>query len=392
MDSLYIAWRYVRYYRIKTIVLVCCITLITFLPFSLQVLLNESERQLLSRAVTTPLLLGAKGSALDLVMSTLYYADEAPEFITMEAVDRIIDSDLAAPIPMYVRFKARGHPVVGTTFDYFDFRGLNIDNGRAPAVLGECALGAKAAETLNLKVGDSLVTSPETLFDLAGVYPLKMKIVGIFGKNHTADDLAVFVDVKTAWVIQGLGHGHLDVTKTIDPTLVLDRTDSNVAATAKLYHYTEITNENINSFHFHGDTSGFPISAVIVAPYDDKSSAILRGRFLAKRESLQILKPEEVVDSLLENIFRIKNVLDAVIMVVSMATILAVILVFTLSLRLRQKEIQTIFKMGCSRLTVVKLVTAEILIVVIASAVVCGGLAAVVDFYSNDLVRLLVIG
>ena len=67
-----------------------------------------------------------------------------------------------------------------------------------------------------------------------------MPVVGILGPTRTADDQAVFVDLKTAWVIQGLGHGHQDVTKLKNPTLVLKRTESNVAATAKLFHYTEI--------------------------------------------------------------------------------------------------------------------------------------------------------
>jgi putative ABC transport system permease protein len=130
IDSLYLAWKYLTFNKIKTATLVACITLITFLPVALEVLLNESERQLMSRAVSTPLVLGAKGSALDLVMNTLYFDDEVPELITMEASNRVMDSDLALPIPMYIRFQARGNPIVGTTLDYFDFRGLRIDKGR----------------------------------------------------------------------------------------------------------------------------------------------------------------------------------------------------------------------------------------------------------------------
>jgi putative ABC transport system permease protein len=68
---------------------------------------------------------------------------------------------------------------VGTTLDYFDFRGLKVVEGRNLAVLGDCVLGARVAENLRLKPGDSLLSSPETLFDLAGVYPLKMKVVGV---------------------------------------------------------------------------------------------------------------------------------------------------------------------------------------------------------------------
>ena len=391
IDSLYIAWKYICFNRVKTATLVACITLISFLPVALELLLNESEKQLMQRAVSTPLVVGAKGSSLDLVMNTLYFVDEVPELITMEAAKRVMDSELALPIPLYVRFQARGNPIVGTTLDYFDFRGLKIARGRQLAVLGDCVLGARVAENLGLKPGDNLVSSPETLFDLAGVYPLKMKVAGILEKSHTSDDLAVFVDVKTAWVIQGLGHGHQDVTRLQDPTLVLKRTEKNVAATAKLYQYTEITEKNIDGFHFHGDLSQYPLTAELAVPRDAKSETILRGRYLAREELRQIVKPADVIDSLLQNIFRIKNVLDAVISVVALATILAIILVFALSLRLRQREIQTIFKLGCRRATIARLLTAEISIIVITSGVICGSMILLINQFSNDLVRMLFI-
>jgi len=219
-----------------------------------------------------------------------------------------------------------------------------------------------------------------------------MTVVGILEKSHSSDDLAIFVDLKTAWVIQGLGHGHQDVTQLNDPTLVLKRTDSNVAATAKLYHYTEINEKNIGSFQFHGNTDIYPITAVIAVPNDEKSGTILQGRYLAQEETQQILRPVEVIDGLLQNIFRIKNVLDAVVSVVALATVMAIILVFALSLRLRQGEIETIFKIGCSRMTIAKLLAAEILIIVTTSATLCAIMLAIVGTFTNDLVRMLFIG
>ena len=98
-----------------------------------------------------------------------------------------------------------------------------------------------------------------------------------------------------------------------------------------------------------------------------------------------------MIDGLLQNIFRIKNVLDAVISVVALATILAIVLVFALSMRLRQREIQTIFKIGCSRTTIAKLLMAEILIIVVVSGVLCGMMMMAVNIYANDLVRMLFI-
>jgi putative ABC transport system permease protein len=391
IDSLYIAWRYVTFNKVRTATLIACVTLIAVLPLTLEVLLAESERQLLSRADSTPLLLGARGSALDLVMNTLYFDDEMPELVSMSAVDEIADSGLATSIPLYVRFKARQFPIVGTTLDYFDFRRLEVKQGRQLAQLGEAVIGADVADQLGISPGDSLLSSPETVFDLAGVYPLKIHVVGILQHSHTPDDLAVFVDVKTAWVVQGLVHGHADLSRSEDPTVIIERTDANVVASAKVVEHTEITEQNIDSFHFHGDPAQYPLSGLIVVPDDDKSGTILRGRYLEDRNPHQLIVPGTVIDGLLANIFRIKNVLDAVILVVGIATALALALVFALSIRLRQREISTLFRLGGSRLTIARLLIAEIAIIVTASAALCGVLLLAVDHYSGDLVRALFI-
>lgn len=391
MDSLYLAWRYLGYNKIKTFILVGCITIIAALPLALEILLNESEQQLALRAESSPLLIGAKGSALDLVMNSLYFADEVPEAITMAAAEQIMESDLAAAIPLYIRFQARGFPIVGTTLDYFEFRQIELSRGEMFVMYGQCVIGAEIAMKLNLNPGDTIVSSPETLFNIAGVYPLKMKITGVLAPSHSADDLAVFVDIPTAWVIHGLGHGHEDVTKTTDSSVILKREKGNVTANAKLMQYTEITEENIDSFHLHGDPADFPITAVLALPYDEKSGTILQGRYLEKETPYQIVRPKEVIDTLMANIFKIRNVLDAVIMLVGTATLLALILVFSLSLRLRERELEIIFKLGCSRATISRLLGAEILIIALISTTVCAGLLALVVHYDQILVRNLFI-
>ncbi|MHC4207570.1 MAG: ABC transporter permease [Planctomycetota bacterium] len=390
-DSLYIAFKYISFNKIRTATLVACVTLIVFLPVALELLLRESENQLMSRATSTPLLVGAKGSALDLAMNALYFGEDVPELITMEASEKVADTELALSIPMYVRFRARGYPIVGTTMDYFLFRSMEVSEGRNLAVVGECVLGAAVAEKLNLKAGESLVSSPETLFDLAGVYPIKMRIVGVLEKTHTSDDLAVFVDLKTAWIIEGFVHGHEDLSKAEDPQVILKKEEKNIVGSPKVFEYTEITEENLDSFHLHGDLDKLPITAVIAVPNDEKSGTILQGRYLSSEERNQIVKPQDVIESLLQNIFRIKNVLDAVIFIVSLGMILAIILIFALSLRLRQAEIQTIFKLGCRKMTTARLIGAELAMIVLISVVICAVLLAVVNNFSNDLVRTLFI-
>lgn len=389
IDSFYLAWKYLGFNRVRSAILVACITLIATLPLALEIIMNESERQLLSRAQATPMLLGARGSALDLVMNSLYFADEVPETIAMSAVDEVMDTGLAAAIPVYVRFKARGFPIVATTLDYFDFRQLEIAQGFPFAMLGDCVIGSAVAEKLGLAPGDNLLSSPTTVFDIAGVYPLKMKVTGVLAPTHSADDLAVLVDIQTAMVIQGLAHGHEDLARTTDPSVIIDRSETSITANAKLVEFNEITADNIDSFHPHGDAAEFPITGIIALPYDDKSGTLLRGRYLEADAPLQVVRPGEVINTLIDNIFRIRNVLDAVILLVGIATLLALLLVFALSLKLRQREMDTNFRLGCSRATIARLMIAEVVIIATMSAILCTLLLLFVANYAQPIVRTL---
>ena len=75
---LYLAWRYLVFHRFKTVILVSSITLILYLPVGLRVLVDQSSRQLTSRAEATPLIVGSKGSPLELVLNSL--SNQTPLF------------------------------------------------------------------------------------------------------------------------------------------------------------------------------------------------------------------------------------------------------------------------------------------------------------------------
>ncbi len=158
---LYLAWRYLVFHRLKTAILVGSLTLIIYLPIGLRVLVDQSSRQLTARAQATPLIIGAKGSPLELTLNTLYFRAEYPDPMRHDAAIRVDSLGLALSIPMYVRFHSQNHPIVGTTFEYFEYRGLRIESGRQLAVLGECVLGARAAAELGVRPGDHVISSPQ---------------------------------------------------------------------------------------------------------------------------------------------------------------------------------------------------------------------------------------
>ena len=143
---LHLAWRYLAYHRYKTAVLVASITLILYLPFGLRVLVDQSEKQLTERAVETPLLIGTKGSPLELALNSLYFSTDVPDLLKYSETARVRDTGFADPMPLYVRFRSLKDPIIGTSLEYFAFRKLRIAAGRMMTRLGDCVLGARVAE------------------------------------------------------------------------------------------------------------------------------------------------------------------------------------------------------------------------------------------------------
>lgn len=365
MNAAFLAFAYLRFHWGRSLVLILALALILIVPLATRIILAKSEESLTARAEATPLLLGRRGSALDLTMAALYFGEERPDALPMAEVEAIWDSGLATPIPLNTDFETNGFRIVGTSLDYFDFRALGVAQGRGLALLGEAVIGASVARDLDLEVGDTLVSAPQNLFDLDGVYPLEMPIVGILARQNTPDDEAVFVDVKTTWVIAGIGHGHEDVVTAEDIAQ-----GTNIGAAASIIEYQRITPDNIDSFHFHGATDDYPVSAVIVVPPNARASTILQGRYLDPEGTAQLIQPNAVVQSLVDRIFRIRAVLDMVTAIIALAAVAALGLAVFLSYRLRAQEVETAVKIGARRSMVLQLLSAETGIILCSAGVI----------------------
>jgi hypothetical protein len=103
----------------------------------------------------------------------------------------------------------------------------------------------------------------------------------------------------------------------------------------------------------------------------------------------QIVIPTEVIERLMRQIFKIKRVFDALLAVVSLAMLLAVVPVMTLSLRLRHAEMEIMFKLGCSRWKIGELVAAELGLTLAMSLGLTIGLTLGTVYWQADLLQRL---
>ncbi len=359
-DLIYLATRYALFHWRRMLVVSFAMGVILFLPLGLRHLAQHATERMQRRAISTPLLVGPKGSPLDLAVGGLYFRRGKNETITLADCRSLQATERASAIPLYWKHQSQGTVIVGTSLDYFSFRELRLQQGRRFAQLGECVVGASAARSQGWQVGDSLITSTNNAFRLAGDYPLKVQIVGVLEPTGEADDDVVFVDLKTAWIMDGLGHGHDEEDAQAQAANADGREGEGVREfTAALREYQEITDANRDSFHFHGDRDSFPISAVLVEPSNERSRAVLRGRYL-RHDRLQMIRPTDAISTLIDAVVRVQGIAQIGMALVVVGALLLFAVLTRLSWNLRSNEREMFVALGATQRQIRMLLLAEL--------------------------------
>jgi putative ABC transport system permease protein len=375
--ALFLAFHYMAAAPTRTGVLVLGTTVAMYLPVFTWLAAAQIEDAMYARAHSSPIVVGRAGNEFDLVLSSLYFRGQVPESVTAGDWRRIDERPGVAGVPLYTPYSVGGSPLVGTNLAYFEQRGLGIAEGRLPGILGEVVAGSDVAAAFGLSPGDTVRSDLRNLYNIAGSYPIVLEVVGVLAPNGTPDDEAFFADVKTTWVIDGLFHGHDEVTRAdaANP----DDAGEHLQATAALFVFSEITAQNRASFHQHGSQDDAPITSVMVFPDDQRAHDQFLGDF-ALEETLQAVRPFEVIQTLFGIVLRLRDALGVYFAAVAVTTAAFFWLAISLSLRLRRGELTLMRRLGCSRWAITTIIGAEIGLVLLASTcctalMVWGGLA-----------------
>lgn len=375
-DALWLAWRGIRGSVGRSLVLVLGLAVALLLPAFTWGLGHVAEEALVARAAATPVVVGHTGSRVELVLASLLFRGQVRDALPYATLEALAPHTRGLLVPLVVGDTAGGLPVVGTSVDYLDVRGLRVADGRRFGVVGEAVVGAEAAAAAGVRVGDTLRTDASDLYDLAGSTPLLLRVVGVLAPAGGPDDGAVFVDVKTTWAQRGLLHGHAAVTSAD----AVGGDGENLEASLSVFVFTEITPEQLPTFHLHGTSADWPLTAVLVFPADDRARDQLLGDLAVDDEVIGLV-PRVVVTELLELVARVQQLLVVGVALVGLSTLAFVGLVASLSVQLRRAEVALLVRLGASRASVAAVLGLELLLVGVAAAVLAalgtaGGLAA----------------
>ena len=376
MKLLALIWWHAWQHRGRSTLLIGCVCVAVVIPVLSRSLAARFESGLRARADTAPLVVGARGGRFALVLASLYFRPAPIDAITFSRFETLAADPLATAVPVHARFTAGGDAVVATDIGYFQRPGivLQIAEGRLFTRMGEAVVGSAVAQRQGLGPGSSVLSDLRQAYDITNAVPLQLDIVGVLAPTGTSDDDAVFVDLETAWLLEGFSHGHEDAESIEHKDLVIVRQGDRVALSEALRTYQQITDENVDSFHVHGSRDDFPLTAVLLYPNDERAGTILQARLNAQ-DGVQAIEPGAVVDELIAFVIRLRLVFDAISVVLAGSTGALVALIALLGYRLRAEELRTLADMGASRRIAAVLVGGELAVLIGLGAGLALGLA-----------------
>ena len=372
----YLTLREARHRPGPHLLLIGALALALFLPWTTRALVGRLETALVARADATPLTAGSAGSRLDLTLASLYFREVDLEPVGADLWDELAAEPGGVAVPLRLGASSRGFPVVGTSPEYFEQRGLRIASGELPLIVGECVLGSEVAGTLELGPGSELFSDQDELYDLSVPQALRMHVCGVLAPSGGPDDRAVFTDVGTSWAIEGLAHGHDDVNNpALDPALVIADLEGNRVLSGAFIPPAEIGPAGLADFHAHGERPDLPLSAVLFFPHTAKARTLVSSR-IDLRDGLQMVAPRAIVDEILGVVFRVQRLLDLFSIAVGVTALALGGMIVALSIRLRAPELRTLDRLGAGRAVAAQLVGTQIvgqlLAALIAAALAVG--------------------
>ncbi len=272
------------------------------------------------------LVLGAKGSPLQLILANVYHVDVPTGNISRREAERIMKHPyIESGIPLAYGDNFEGHRIVGTTHDYHRHYDVELASGSLFEVPYSATIGAGVAKTTGLKIGDQFFSS-HGLKDATDVHAdHAFTVIGIFEESGSVIDQLILTPMESVWGV------HLEEAEE------------------------------------RGEDPSQEITAVLLKKKNPLAVVMLPG--LLKETNMQIALPSIEINRLQSNFGIGMQTLRAIAILVMIISFVSVFISLYNSLKDRKYELALMRTMGATRVTVFTLILLEGLLMTFAGII-----------------------
>lgn len=265
-----IAWKNIWFKPLNTILSVILLTSSVAIISLLILLQKQFEKQFSSNIDGVDLVIGAKGSPMQLILSSVYQMDAPTGNINYkEAKVWMKHPYVKTAIPLAFGDNYRGFKILGTTEDYLIKYDAKINSGVIFNKNFEVVLGSEVARKMNLKVGDTFFSSHGDAAEgeVHEDHPYVVK--GLASSTGKVIDNLILSNIESVWAIHNHDHAEESVAVT-----------SHEHEEGDDHHHDEMVSEDDNH----------EITAVLIK-LKNKMGFVLWPRLIAQNTDMQAASP-----------------------------------------------------------------------------------------------------
>ncbi|NVJ85908.1 MAG: ABC transporter permease [Algoriphagus sp.] len=340
MNLLKLSWKYLTHRPLTTGLNVFLLSLGLAIITVLLLVQDQFEKKMTQDAEGIDLVVGAKGSPLQLILSSVYHVDFPTGNIPMEEAIRLSRSRLVKQtIPLALGDNFQGYRIVGTNHDYLTLYQAVFSEGEAWNEPFEVVLGAVVAEKSGFKVGDSFSGSHGISEGSHDHDEHAFRVVGILEPKGNVLDRLVLTSIESVWFTH-------DESETKDES-------------------SENESDHHEKFHQEVAKTGFPESdqerevTSLLVQYRSPMAAVQLPRMINSNTSMQAASPSFEISRLFELLGVGVKILEGLAYVLIIISGLGIFIALYNSLKERRYDLAVLRAIGASRFQLLLLILME---------------------------------
>ena len=204
-----IAWKNTWFKPLNTFLSIILLTASVSIISILILLQKQFEEKFSASMDNIDLVLGAKGSPLQLILSSVYQMDAPPGNISYTEAEAWMNKPMVeSAVPLAYGDNYLGYKIVGTTNNYLKHFNLKVAQGNVFTKDFEVVVGAAIAKNIGLKIGDTFFGTHGDAEEGEVHDHHAYKVVGILESSGKVADQLILSTVESVWHMHDHEHDH----------------------------------------------------------------------------------------------------------------------------------------------------------------------------------------